>query len=129
MSRRILIADDDSAYALAFKELLSSRDFEVYITDNVEDARELLSIQRFDVVVTDFRLGGDSDEGGCELVKFLKSSYPWIKAIVASEGATPQQMVWVYDQGADLYIEKPFRIERFLSALRALGAYERGIIA
>lgn len=129
MGRRILIADNDSAYALTFRELLSCRDFEVYLTDTFEDAKELLVIQRFDVVVTDLRLGGNSNGGGFELVRFLKSAFPWIRVIVASAEALPEHMTWAYEQGADLFLEKPFRIERFLSALRALGAYERGIVA
>ena len=71
MQKKILIIDDHDDLASALKSEYSKRDFDVWITENREDAIETAREQAFDVVITDLdgsHLGTKEVEENKELV-------------------------------------------------------------
>lgn len=57
---RLLIIEDDPAYANRLNRNLQASGFEVTVTGNVEDAWVRISEQNFDMILTDIRLPGES---------------------------------------------------------------------
>lgn len=56
----ILIADDEDAFRLVIREILTGNGFKVEAVDSGETAIEVLGRQHFDVVVLDYKMPGSS---------------------------------------------------------------------
>lgn len=71
LSARILLVDDNKLGLAARKMILEDAGYGVETAESGEDAWELFQKTQFDVVVTDFRMGGMD---GAQLIKLIRGT-------------------------------------------------------
>ena len=118
----ILIVDDEKTQREGLRAALEDS-FEVYLADSAEAATELLERERFDVLLTDFRM---PKEDGMKLVLRAKSLPRPPVCILMTAYGSEETAVEAIKKGADDYIPKgklnidelEFRIRRALKHQR-----------
>src|SRR5947207_13753126 len=98
----LLIVDDEKTTRDGLRAALQDR-YDVYLAEDANTAMELLERERFDVVLTDFRL---PSEDGMKLITRAKSlSRPPICILMTAYGSE-ELAVEAMKRGADDYIAK-----------------------
>ncbi|HEX7898600.1 MAG TPA: response regulator [Planctomycetota bacterium] len=118
---RLLIVDDDSRVRRFVRDVLVGAGHEVAAVGDAESAvARLLSFQP-DVFVLDIHLPGMD---GLSLARKLRKLH--VPVVVISVRTDPHHKVKAHESGAITYLEKPFRKEDLLDAVRfALGVKSR----
>lgn len=104
-SNRILIVDDEDASRSLCQAFLESDGYTVETCDSAKAALNSLSINRFDLVLTDLSLG---DMDGVELVRQVKYHHPATDVIIMTAFGSVSSAVESMKSGAYDYITKPF---------------------
>jgi DNA-binding NtrC family response regulator len=104
----LLIVDDEKPTREGLRAALEDR-FDVYLAEDVPTARDLLERERFDVVLTDYRLPG---EDGLKLVDRAKSlSRPPICILMSAYGSEELVSRAYSENRIDDYIRKGISLE------------------
>src|SRR5690606_3460405 len=117
---KILLVEDDSTLAIGLEYSLKNEGYEIDVANNLFKARELFSVENYQLILLDVML---PDGNGYEFCKEIReeSNIPIIFLTACDEEVN---VVLVLDIGADDYISKPFRImeliSRIISVLRRL---------
>src|SRR5438105_6157353 len=117
MSKRgasILVVDDEREIVRALRRSLSAHGVTVHTASSGEEAVELVSQQRPDLLLLDLQLPGISGLEVCRQVR-AKSNIP---IIVLSIKDTERDKVEALDLGADDYVAKPFGMNEVLARVR-----------
>src|SRR5438105_12715267 len=102
MEPTLLIVDDEKTTREGLRDALQDR-YDVYLAEDAKSAMELLERERFDVLLTDFRL---PSEDGMKLIARAKSlSKPPICILMTAYGSE-ELAVEAMQRGADDYIAK-----------------------
>src|SRR5205814_5071175 len=102
MEPTLLIVDDEKTTREGLRDALQDR-YDVYLAEDAKSAMELLERERFDVLLTDFRL---PSEDGMKLISRAKSlSKPPICILMTAYGSE-ELAVEARKRGADDYIAK-----------------------
>ena len=114
---RILLAEDDVGIRCFVTEMLSFEGFDVTAVESGDRAAVLLETEQFDLLLTDVRMPGIKD--GIDLAAHAWRRDPELPVVIVSgfaEGLASrlQQM-----RGNTKFIQKPFRIEELMHAIRA----------
>jgi DNA-binding NtrC family response regulator len=112
-SFRVLVVDDEEIVCERLSSELERAGYEVEAFKDSSEALQRLSVQRFDLVVTDIKMRGPS---GMDLLKFVNENYPSTKVIVITGFATVDTARQALRGGAVDFIPKPFK----MSELREL---------
>lgn len=107
--KRILIVDDeeDLTWSISKRLVKDGDSLEVTCTNSGNNALEILSKFKFDIMVTDLRMPGVS---GLQLVNMVKNRYPQIRIIVMTAYGSIEVKEVLETFGKIGYIEKPFEI-------------------
>ena len=111
--RRILVVDDDPDMRESLARLLRGS-YEVTTAANAEEARRLLSLQRFDVVLLDVWM---PDAIGTSVVRMLRASGNSVPVILVS--ADPHVAARAEEWGAVAWVRKPYAGEELLEKIAA----------
>ena len=116
MKKSILIVDDDKRLRELLKDYLTEKKFEVYSCEDFLEAKEIISLIIFDLVILD-RMMPSGD--GIDLVEFIKekSNSPIIMLTAMSED---QNKIDGLKIGADDYLAKPFEPEELYLRINKL---------
>lgn len=106
--RRVLVVDDEASMRELLEIVLAKDDYEVVLTGSVAEARERLSAENFDVVLTDMRMGSERD-AGMELLTWLNETCPHTPAIMMTAYGSIETAIEAMKRGAADYIVKPFK--------------------
>lgn len=125
-SNTILIVEDDPDIAALIDLHLSEEGFTVQKAASGDDALAVLNIRRFDLLVLDVMLPGQS---GLEVCRALRAQADYTPIIILSSRSAESQRILGLELGADDYLTKPFSPLELVSRVRALlrraGAYSR----
>ena len=102
LSGRILIVDDNSMGLAARRSVLEELGHKVYTCGAPQEALELCAKQRFDVVVTDYKM---PKMNGLEFIERLKKHHPSVAVILIS-GFTDTLGLNESNTGADVVMQK-----------------------
>jgi DNA-binding NtrC family response regulator len=102
---RILLVDDEKNIRTTLSVSLSDQGHTVVAVASAKEALEKLGAERFDFVLTDFRLGGPS---GLDLVRQVRQLYPDLMVVVMTAYSSIENAVEVTKEGAFDYLPKPF---------------------
>ena len=108
---KILIIEDDTAFAQMLQKFLSRKEFEVMLSHTGADGEKQIRENDFQLIITDLRL---PDYDGIKLVSSLKGSVPVIVMTGYAEVATA---VKAMKMGAYDYISKPFTPDQMLTVI------------
>lgn len=112
---RILIIDDDEIIRKSCEKVLASEGYLTVTAETGNDGLKLLSIKKFDLVLTDLRL---PDMNGIDVLKKIKEVWPDIEVIVITGYGTIKSAIDAIRYGAYDYVEKPFAPEELLNVVR-----------
>ncbi len=111
---RILVVDDDDAYAASLVRVLARRG---HHAQGATDARQALEIVRraaYDAVVLDLRL---AEANGLDLITPLLEARPGLRILLLTGYASIATAVQAIKLGATHYLPKPASVEDILTAL------------
>ena len=110
----ILVVDDDDRIRELVKEYLVENNFLVTTAKNVLDAKEKLKIIKFDILILDIMMPGES---GLSLTKEVKKNNPTPIILLTAKGEA-QNRIEGLELGADDYLGKPFEPKELLLRIK-----------
>lgn len=115
-SQKILIIEDEGEMCLVLNILLSNEDIELEHVKNILAAEEYLAEELPSLIILDNKL---PDGYGVDYIGHLKNRYPSIKIIMIT-GFDASVKDVAMENGANLFLEKPFTKQEFLTAVKSL---------
>ncbi|HEY8322889.1 MAG: response regulator transcription factor [Ktedonobacterales bacterium] len=117
---KVLVVDDSWTDLTLIATPLRESGYEVVTTTDGDEALEMVGSERPQCVVLDVVLR--NKQSGFQVCRKLKQNEAsrHIPIILISGKNTPLDKKWGLQQGADLYITKPFDKEELLTSVRAL---------
>ncbi len=113
--RRVLVVDDEENIRLVLRTLLKRHGYEVETAPGGEEALTLVETFGPDVVITDVRM---PRMGGMDLLSTLRAKGNEATVIVMSAYGNLDQAIDAIKAGAYDYIQKPFKPDEVVLALR-----------
>ncbi|PQA94466.1 DNA-binding response regulator [Chryseobacterium shigense] len=114
---KVLIIEDNVRVSGLLKRGLESQEYQVYISEDAEDALVLLNKITFDLAITDIMLPGMN---GIELSRIIKQRHPDLPIIMLTALGTIDEKIEGFDAGADDYMVKPFEIRELYVRIKAI---------
>jgi DNA-binding response OmpR family regulator len=114
--KKVLIVEDEGDMCLLLNILLKGREIDLDHVQNLSDAADYLLKEQPSVVILDNKL---PDGFGVDFISYLKKQYPDIKIIMISgyDGAAKDVAI---ENGADIYLEKPFTREQLYLSIKGV---------
>ena len=116
MKKSILIVDDDKRLRELLKDYLSGKDFEIYLIEDFNEAKEILPIIKFDLIILD-RMMPSGD--GIELIEFIKNNFNSPIIMLTAMGSDKNKIDG-FKFGANDYLSKPFEPEELYLRIKNL---------
>ncbi len=118
LMKKILFVDDEKQILRALKRLFINSKYDVYFSDNAEDALEILDDNIIDLLITDIRM---PEVDGIELLKRVKKKSP-LTLRVALSGYTDNKKIYsaLEDNLVKHYIFKPWDNKELLTTIDRL---------
>jgi DNA-binding response OmpR family regulator len=114
---RALIVEDNHRIAELVGQALGGAGFASDHAGTVEDARQALTTQHFDLVVLDL---GMPDEDGIVLLREMRVRRQSTPVLILTARGTLDERVGGLEAGADDFLAKPFAVEELIARARAL---------
>lgn len=114
---KILIIEDNLRVSSLMKRGLESQGYEIYISEDAEDALVIVERIDFDLIITDIML---PQMNGIELSKLIKQKHPDLPIIMLTALGTIDEKIEGFDAGADDYMVKPFEIRELYARIKAI---------
>lgn len=111
---KILIIDDEINIGILLSKFLTRNGFEVTTSTNGNNALELMTRERFNLVLCDFRL---EDTDGREMLRKIKTTYPDTGVIIITGYSDIKLAVELIKMGAYDYITKPLYPDEILNTI------------
>ena len=113
---KVFIVEDEGDMCLLLNIMLQEKSIELDHAKTIAAAQEYLKKEQPSVVILDNQL---PDGLGVDFVGYIKQNYPAVKIVMIS-GYTPEAKDLALENGADLFLEKPFTRETLYSSIRKL---------
>lgn len=113
---RVLLVDDDAGVRDMMTATLERKGFEVAAAANVTEALKLITIETFDVLITDLHMPNAGD--GFSVVTAMRHAQPHALTLLVSGYPDIQSAMAAIALEADEIIVKPFKVERLAELVR-----------
>src|SRR5512140_1747392 len=110
--KRVLVVDDEPMIVSLLSTVLREKGWDVTEARSGTDGIDLLDRARFDVILTDLVMPGDS---GIDLLRAAKEIHPDIEVILMTGYATADTAIEAMRNGAFHYIMKPLKPEEVVN--------------
>ena len=110
----ILVVDDDDRIRELVKEYLEENHFLVTTARNALDAKKKIEIVKFDILILDIMMPGES---GLSLTKEVKQNNPTPIILLTAKGEVKDRIEGL-ELGADDYLGKPFEPKELLLRIK-----------
>ena len=110
----ILVVDDDDGIRSLVKQYLNKNNFLVTTANSAENAKDKVSIIKFDLIVLDVMMSGKS---GLDFIKENKSEIDTPIILLTAKGEA-QDRVGGLEKGADDYLSKPFEPKELILRIK-----------
>jgi len=111
---RILIVDDDENIRKVLTTILEDEGYIIESVDTAKKAIERTKRKSYNLALIDIRL---PDMEGIELLTRMKDTTPKMRKIIITGYPTIQNAMEAVNRGADVYILKPFDMEKVLRTI------------
>lgn len=115
MKRKVLLVDDEEIFLRPLARTILSAGLLVDTASTVEEAREKLARDEFDLVVSDVRMPGCD---GISFARELHAGYPDLPVLLMTAYGSIRTAVDAMKAGATDYILKPFEPDEILLLIR-----------
>ena len=119
---RVLLIEDDTAFAKSIELMLRSEGIEVCLTE-LGDEGILLSKLFYDIIVLDLQL---PDMNGFEVLKTVRRLRIKTPVMILSGNAIAETKVEALSYGADDYVTKPIHKDELVARIRAVVRRSKG---
>ena len=116
MQKSILIVDDDERLRELLKDYLSEKNFDIYVSEDFNEAKEFLPLIKFDIIILD-RMMPSGD--GIELIDFIKNNFDSPVIMLTAMGSDKNKIDG-FKYGANDYLSKPFEPEELYLRIQNL---------
>ena len=110
--KRILVVDDEPMIVSLLSTILREKGWDVTEARSGTDGIDQLDRVRFDVILTDLVMPGDS---GIDLLRAAKEIHPDVEVILMTGYATADTAIEAMRNGAFHYIMKPMKVEEVVN--------------
>lgn len=117
VSNQILIVEDEQEIAELTALHLKRQNYSITMVSNVSDAQEKMKSAKFDLIILDWMLPGES---GIELVHKLKEQKISTPVLMLTAKTAPEDIVLGIESGADDFVTKPFEPSVLVARVKAL---------
>lgn len=114
---KILIIEDNARVSALLKRGLESQGYQIYISEDAEDALIMADRITFGLIITDIML---PQMNGIEFSKIIKQKHPDLPIIMLTALGTIDEKIEGFDAGADDYMVKPFEIRELYARIKAV---------
>jgi DNA-binding NtrC family response regulator len=121
---RVLLVDDEPSILSVLSTLLKAEGYDVVSVLGGEKAKELLTSEEFDLMLTDIRM---SPVNGVELLKLAHSERPAMSVIMLTAYGSVETAIEALKFGAFDYITKPFKVDELLITVQRGIEYNRAL--
>ena len=115
-TKKVLIIEDEGDMCLLLNILLNGKEMELDHVTKLSDAEQYLQNEQPSVIILDNKL---PDGFGIDFINVVKENYPAVKIIMIS-GYDASAKDVALDNGADVFLEKPFTKEQLYQAIKRL---------
>jgi len=115
---RVLLAEDESVYAMTVARFLETRGHEVTICPTGKAAHKALADSEWDVLLLDLRL---PDADGLEILAKMRQDHPEVQTIIVTGFADVQSAIHSLRLGAFDYLTKPPNFDELLARVEKAG--------
>jgi DNA-binding response OmpR family regulator len=116
VKKKVLIVEDEGDMCLLLNILLTGEGMELDHVQNLLAADEYLQKEQPNVMILDNKL---PDGFGIDFITYVKNKYPSIKIIMIS-GFDASAKDVALENGADVYLEKPFTRDQVFNSIKRL---------
>lgn len=116
VKKKVLIVEDEGDMCLLLNILLNGEEMELDHVQSLLAADEYLQKEQPNVIILDNKL---PDGFGVDFITYIKKKYPSIKIIMISGFDAAAKDV-ALENGADVFLEKPFTREQVLRSIKSL---------
>ena len=120
---KVLIVDDEVAFADNIAKLISKRRYEVTAVYNGQSAVEAVDEFDFDIIILDLKMPGLD---GLATLKLIKGKRPGVEVIILTGHGSMESGIDGIQLGAFDFIMKPVRFEDLHEKIRQ--AYQRKLV-
>ena len=115
-TKKVLIIEDEGDMCLLLNIMLNGKEMELDHVKNLTMAEEYLKKEQPSVVILDNKL---PDGFGIDFISHIKQNYPAVRIIMISgyDGAAKDVAL---ENGASIYLEKPFTRNQLFDAIQQL---------
>ena len=114
--KKVLIVEDEGDMCLLLNILLNGKEMELDHVKTLSAAEEYLQQEQPAVILLDNRL---PDGFGIDFITHIKQNYPAVKIIMIS-GFDGSAKDVALENGADLFLEKPFTIDQLYHSIKGV---------
>jgi len=119
MSKKILIADDETNIVRSLQFLMKREGFEVLVASDGEAALSLIATHRPDLVLLDVMMPKKSGFEVCQLVR-ANADWYGIKVVLLTAKGRDVDIEKGLAMGADSYITKPFATKELVAKVKGM---------
>jgi DNA-binding response OmpR family regulator len=116
IAKKILIVEDEGDMCLLLNILLNGKELELDHVKTISAAEEYLQQEQPSVILLDNRL---PDGFGIDYISTIKKKYPSVKIIMIS-GFDGSAKDVALDNGADMFLQKPFTKEQLYQSIKGV---------
>lgn len=113
-TKKIFIVEDEGDMCLLLNIMLQEKAIKLEHAKTIAAAQEYLKNEQPSVVILDNKL---PDGLGVDFVSYIKQNYPEVKVVMIS-GYTPTAKDIALENGADIFLEKPFTKEQLYNSVK-----------
>jgi len=117
MKTKVLYLEDEPFLGRIVKESLESRDFEVTMLEDGQEAREAFIRNPPDICVLDIMLPG---KDGYSIAKEIRSINPLVPIIFVTAKTQTDDVIKGFESGGNDYLRKPFSMEELIVRINNL---------
>lgn len=117
--QKTLVVEDNGDMSLLLDIMLNGKEVELDHVKNLLAAKEYLEKEQPSVVILDNKL---PDGFGIDFINYIKKKFPAIKIIMISGYDASAEDV-ALDNGADIFLQKPFTREQLYQSMMGLLNY------
>ncbi|MBN8220288.1 MAG: response regulator [Spirochaetes bacterium] len=122
---KILVVDDDRSIRSLVSRAASDWDYEVEESPTAEQALQRLQIERYNIILTDIRMGKID---GIEFAQKVRESMPSTAVIIMTGFPTPKSAQKSQEMGAIYYMTKPLGMDELAETLRIAASWNIGML-
>jgi len=115
--KKVLIIEDEGDICLLLNILLAGKNIDLDHVKSLTAAKEYLQKEQPELTILDNRL---PDGLGLDFIFFLRTNYPSAKILMISGYHSAEIKDIALDNGADMFLEKPFSKEQISHAVHEL---------